>query len=153
MESAPKNTGRNSNVDVVLCKSSGSPGQWFPETEYLRTSAIFVVGTSGIPPNLNYRSVSPIVHPHPVIKSWPLFFIFDSVYILKCIKNNWIGQKDANKCLLFSKFCHNGNHELDSIQSAPFCTLQKLHALESHSVLKYCDKLTSKTLSPTNLER
>ena len=34
--------------------------QWFPKTEYLRASAIFVVGTSGIPPNLNYRSVSPI---------------------------------------------------------------------------------------------
>ena len=40
--------------------SRGSPGQWFPETEYLRASAIFVSGTSGIPPILNYRSVSPI---------------------------------------------------------------------------------------------
>ena len=38
----------------------GSPGQWFPETEYLRASAIFVSGTSGITPSLNYRSVSPI---------------------------------------------------------------------------------------------
>ena len=40
--------------------SSGSPGQWFPETEYLLASAIFVVGTSGIPTYLNYRSVNPI---------------------------------------------------------------------------------------------
>ena len=40
--------------------SRGSPRQWFPETEYLRASAIFVAGTSGIPPILNYRSVSPI---------------------------------------------------------------------------------------------
>ena len=38
----------------------GSPGQWFPETEYLRAPAIFVSGTSGIPPILNHRSVSPI---------------------------------------------------------------------------------------------
>ena len=38
----------------------GSPGQWVPETEYLRASAIFVSGTSGITPILNYRSVSPI---------------------------------------------------------------------------------------------
>ena len=37
--------------------SRGSPGQWFPETEYLRASAIFVSGTSGIPPILNCRSV------------------------------------------------------------------------------------------------
>ena len=55
--------------------------------------------------------------------------------------------------MVFPKFCHNGNHQLDSIQSAPFCTLQKLHALESQSILKYYYKLTSKALSPTNLER
>ena len=44
-------------ADVVLSRSRGSPGQWFPETEYLCASAIFVVGTSDIPPKLNYRSV------------------------------------------------------------------------------------------------
>ena len=44
-------------ADVVLSRSRGSPGQWFPETEYLCASTIFVVGTSGIPPKLNYRSV------------------------------------------------------------------------------------------------
>ena len=38
----------------------GSPGQWVPETECLRASAIFVSGTSGITSILNYRSVSPI---------------------------------------------------------------------------------------------
>ena len=44
-------------ADIVLRRSRGSPSQWFPETEYLCASAIFVVGTSGIPPKLNYRSV------------------------------------------------------------------------------------------------
>ena len=63
LESAPKkknkkkNAGRNLNADVVLRRSRGSPGQWFPETEYLCASAIFVVGTSGILLKLNYRSV------------------------------------------------------------------------------------------------
>ena len=38
----------------------GSSGQWFPEIDCLCASAIFVSGTSGIPPNLNYWSVSPI---------------------------------------------------------------------------------------------
>ena len=61
LEIGSKNAGRNSNADVVLSRSRGSPGQWFPETEYLLASAIFVVGTSGTPPNSNYRSVSPIV--------------------------------------------------------------------------------------------
>ena len=50
--------------------SRGSPGQWLPETEYLLASAIFVIGTSGIPPNLNYRSVSPIVA-EPISASTP----------------------------------------------------------------------------------
>ena len=38
-----------------------------------------------------------------------LFFLF---HILKDITNNWICQKDANKCMLLQKFCHNGNHQL-----------------------------------------
>ena len=44
------------------CKhwSCGSPGQRSLEIEYLRASAIFVSGTSGMPPILNHRSVSPI---------------------------------------------------------------------------------------------
>ena len=45
----------NLRVDVVLDMSRGSPGQWFPETEYW-ASAIFV-GTSGLPPKIIYRSV------------------------------------------------------------------------------------------------
>ena len=44
-----------SRADVVVSISRGPPGQWFPETEHW-ASAIFV-GTSGIPPKLNYRSV------------------------------------------------------------------------------------------------
>ena len=48
------------------------------------------------------------------MKSRPLLFLFDSVHILKCIRNNWLGQKDTSKYMLFPKFCHNGNHKLVS---------------------------------------
>ena len=41
-----------------------------------------------------------IVYPHPVLKSQLLFFLFDSVHILKCIRNNWLGQKDPSKCMV-----------------------------------------------------
>ena len=55
LEVAP-NAGRNLRVDVVLHRSRG----------FLRlnlcASAIFVVGTSGIPPKLNYRSVQSYKH-------------------------------------------------------------------------------------------
>ena len=94
-----------------------------------------------------------IVYPHPVLKSRPLFFIFDSVHVLKFIRNNWLGQKDTSKRMIFPKICFNGNHKLDNIQSAPFCTLQKLHALELQSLLKHCYKMTTKALSSSNLER
>ena len=45
----------NLRTDIVLNMSRGSPGQWFPKTEYW-ASAIFV-GTSGIPPKIICRSV------------------------------------------------------------------------------------------------
>ena len=51
-----KIAGRNSNDDVVL-----NTDHVFPETEYVRASAIFVLGTSGIPPILNYKSGKSIV--------------------------------------------------------------------------------------------
>ena len=34
-----------------------------------------------------------------------------------------------------------------------FCTLQKLHSLDSQSIMKYCYKLTSRARFPTNLVR
>ena len=52
-----------------------------------------------------------IVYPHPVMKSRPPFFPFYSVHILKCIRNNWLGKKDANRYMLFTKFCQNRNNE------------------------------------------
>ena len=34
-----------------------------------------------------------IVYIHPVDKSRPLFFMFDSIHILMCVRNHWLGQK------------------------------------------------------------
>ena len=72
--------------------------------------------------------------------------------------NNAINKKKLNlwlclKYAMFTKFCHIGNYEYDSIQSVPLCTLQKLHGLEFQSVLKYCYKLTSKAFFLLNLQR
>ena len=43
-----------------------------------------------------------VVYSHQVMKSRPLFFLFDSVHILKYISNNSVGQKNASKCMLFT---------------------------------------------------
>ena len=50
----------------------GSLGQWVPETECLRASAIFVSGTSGMTSILNYRSAGPMYIP----------FVFESLLYL-----------------------------------------------------------------------
>ena len=50
-----KNAGRNSNADVVL-----NTDHVVLLANGLSASAIYILGTSGIPPILNFRSVSPI---------------------------------------------------------------------------------------------
>ena len=70
--------------------SRGSPGQWFPETDCLCASAIFVSGTGGIPPILNYTSVSPIdyLYFYPVV-SLPIFFQTRTKVEFICKKTNF----------------------------------------------------------------
>ena len=94
-----------------------------------------------------------ILYPHPVIKSRHLFFIFYSDHLLKCIRNNLLGQKDPNKNMKFPKFSNNGDHASDKIVKALFTTIQKLYHLELQSLLKCSYKLTAKALFPSNLER
>ena len=49
-----------------------------------------------------------IVYPHPSLKSRPLFFLFDAVHLLKCIRNNWLGQRDSEKTMKFPYFSIDG---------------------------------------------
>jgi hypothetical protein len=39
--------------------------------------------------------------PHPRDQTRPLFLFFDTVHILKCIRNNWINLKDQHKTFVF----------------------------------------------------
>lgn len=95
-----------------------------------------------------------IVYPHPAQSSRPLFFLFDSVHILKCIRNNWLNKKNADRCMTFPQFNLSSNSKsVIKILNAPFATLQKLYTLEAESLLKHSYKLTLKALSPSNLER
>ncbi|KAH9366007.1 hypothetical protein HPB48_016606 [Haemaphysalis longicornis] len=43
-----------------------------------------------------------IVYPHPADKSRPLFYVVDPVHILKCLRNNWINQKNPGDLLFLS---------------------------------------------------
>jgi hypothetical protein len=103
---------------------------------------------------LSYFSNPPklsIVYPHPIDPNRPLFFVIDSVHILKCVRNNWINQKNSEKCMYFPDF--DKLYESVSIKCASFNTLKKLHEIEKANIVKYEHKLTFKALEPSNLER
>lgn len=45
-----------------------------------------------------------IVYPHRAKQEQPLFHIVDTVHLLKCIQNNWLNQKNCDKCLYYPPF-------------------------------------------------
>lgn len=45
-----------------------------------------------------------IVYPHPAKQEQPLFHIVDIVPLLKCIRKNWLNQKNCDKCLYYPPF-------------------------------------------------
>jgi hypothetical protein len=95
-----------------------------------------------------------IVYPHPVNPTRPLFFIIDCVHLLKCIRNNWINQKNDDTCLFFPDFedslCGDTNQ---SLKTASFLALRKIHENELNNLIKYCHTLSVKSLCPNNFER
>ncbi|GBM25082.1 hypothetical protein AVEN_96661-1 [Araneus ventricosus] len=50
------------------------------------------------PPELSY------CYPHPVDKSRQLFFVVGPVHLFKCIRNNWLNQKNNSRCFFYPKF-------------------------------------------------
>ena len=96
-----------------------------------------------------------VAYPHPCNHTRPLFFILDSVHILKCIRNNWLNQKLDGKCLTFPHFqfgdiCTSNNGEN---AFASFLSIKELHRIESESLVTYAYRLSAKALQPSNLER
>lgn len=95
-----------------------------------------------------------IVYPNPKDATRPMFYVVDSVHLLKCIRNNWINQKNLGTNLYFPMFdLSNNSVHPDCIQWASFKDLRELHKLEASQLLKYSYRLSSKALNPSNFER
>lgn len=95
-----------------------------------------------------------IVYPHPAQSSRPLFFLYDSVHLLKCIRNNWINQKDQLQSMKYPEFSSDGiYYENHKTILAPFKTLRQLYNYESEDLLKQSYKLSLKAICPSNFER
>lgn len=87
-----------------------------------------------------------IVYPHSVDNKRPLFYLFDSVHLLKCIRNNWLNSK-PDQPLTFPDF-ETGTEKLANFQA-----LKRLHELEYDKLLKYGYSLSLKALFPSALKR
>nr|XP_042911089.1 uncharacterized protein LOC122272083 [Parasteatoda tepidariorum] len=85
---------------------------------------------------------------NPVDNSRPLFLLFDSVHIVKSIRNNLLNQIDSEKTFVCPDF-----EDFTKIVNVKFSFLRKVFNIERNSIVKYAHKLSFKTTYPTNIER
>ncbi|GBN91237.1 hypothetical protein AVEN_21324-1 [Araneus ventricosus] len=93
------------------------------------------------PPKLQVK------YDQPADKSRPLFYVIDSVHILKCVRNNWLN--NHTNCYYF----YYPDFDTLNVSTASLSSARKLYDLECSSLLKFGYGLTCKALWPTNLER
>lgn len=86
---------------------------------------------------------------NPNVPTEKLFFLFDTVHLFKCIRNNWLAQKDVEKTFMFPSLEPFNGPPL----KAMFSHLRKLYSEEKSSTVKLAPSLTHKCLNPTNLEK
>jgi len=96
--------------------------------------------------DLCWGDLKPFVQ-HPCAAHRKLFFLFDSVHLLKCIRNNWLGQSDVDNTFAFPDI------EDGSICKASLSHLRQLYASEKDNYIKMAPSLSYKVLNPSNLER
>lgn len=85
--------------------------------------------------------------PHPHCPGKKLFFLFDSVHLIKAIRNNWINQNATDQILYFPSHIDNKSC------CANFGDLKFIHENEKSSIVKLAPKLSQKVLNPSNIER
>lgn len=95
-----------------------------------------------------------IVYPHPYDIKKKLFFMIDSVHILKCVRNNWVNQKNPSCSMFYPKFPSKSDPQLDiRLKTASFQAIRKLYEHERANLIRYAPTLTTKSLFPTKIER
>lgn len=90
-----------------------------------------------------------IVYKHPADDTKPLFFVLDAVHILKCIRNNWLNQKNQDICMKYPSFHQHSSN----FHTASFEALRQLCRIEQDSILQYSKFISVKALYPSNIER
>ena len=85
---------------------------------------------------------------NPVNNVDKIYFLFDSVHLLKSVRNNWINLKNTHKTFTFPNIEDN-----TVILHASFDHLKVVYNIEINSTLKQAFKLTQKSLFPHSIER
>lgn len=85
---------------------------------------------------------------HPLDPTRQLFFLFDSVHLLKCIRNNWINQHDQS-----FRFPQPLLLAADALCTASFGHLKQLYDTEQNNIVKLAPGLTFTALHPNNIQR
>ena len=85
---------------------------------------------------------------NPYDSSEQLFLLFDSVHLLKCIRNNWLNQKKPIQTFVIPSPSNLTIQEEASLQP-----LKELYAKERKKCVKLAPGLSEKVLFPNNLER
>ena len=92
--------------------------------------------------------------PNPSDPTRSIFLMFDPVHIVKCIRNNWINQKDTNTTFTFPSIDHYFSETFPyHLSNASFKDLRNIYKSEQYSTAKIAHKLTAKVVWPSVLER
>ena len=89
-----------------------------------------------------------IPHPCDPESGRKLFFLFDSVHLLKCVRNNWINQIDQT-----FRYPDHATATTGVLCKASFAHLKQLYDSEQSAVIKMAPSLTYTSLHPNNLQR
>lgn len=92
-----------------------------------------------------------IVYPHPCDSTRPLFYMADTVHLLKCIRNNWVNQKCLEKFMYYPPFPDSNTTE--KFKTAAWSALKEMHNIECNSLAKFGYNLNFKSLHPTSFEK
>lgn len=87
---------------------------------------------------------------HPYTSNLELFFLFDSVHIFKCIRNNWLNCKTPVQTFIFPPFDKGSSRD---IHRAPLQAVKDIYELEKSLIVKYAPGLSQKVLYPSSFER
>ncbi|XP_054713596.1 uncharacterized protein LOC129223056 [Uloborus diversus] len=77
-----------------------------------------------------------------------IFILFDTVHIIKSVRNNWINQRTYGNTFTFPSI----NNSSDLLKAA-FSDLVNIYEKEKNALIKYAPKLTFEALNPNNFDR